>query len=104
MTIFAAINSAFVTDVDVNHIVEMSLTDASILFILDLSVNDNPGLIDLRVTENFIYALSSENGTTEAAITVLDVFGGQGKMIMMQHFGLETLDVGKNAQEMTALI
>ena len=104
MTISAAINSAFVTDVDVNHIVEMSLTDASILSILDLFTNGNSDFIDLRAAEHFIYALSSENDTTEAAITVLNVFDSQKKIIMMQHFRLETLDVRKNVQEMTALI
>src|SRR5205809_7967801 len=100
MTISAAINSAFVIDVNMNCIVEMSLTDISILFILDLSANDNSDLIDLKAAENFIYALSFENDITKAAITVLNVFDGQRKIIMMQHFKLETLDVRKNVQEM----
>jgi len=104
MTIFAAINNAFVIDVNVNCIVEISLTNISILSILDLSANDNSDFIDLKAAENFIYALSFENDTTEAAITVLNVFDNQRKIIMMQHFRLETLDVRKNVQEMTVLI
>ena len=82
----------------------MSLIDISILSILDLSANDNSDLIDLKAAENFIYALSPGNDTTKAAITVLNVSGSQEKMIMMQHFRLETLDVEKNAQEMAAII
>ena len=73
MTIFAAINNAFVTDVNVNCIVEISLTNISILSILDLSANDNSDFIDLKAAENFIYALSFENDTTEAKRSKIEI-------------------------------
>ncbi|KAB2110372.1 hypothetical protein AG0111_0g491 [Alternaria gaisen] len=102
-TISDATNSAFVTDVGVNRVVEMSLDDASIIKQLDLSANGDPGLIDLRTAGDFVYALSPGNGTTAAAITVLDVSGGQGSMKQVQHFGLSGM-AGKNAQGMAVLM
>ncbi|KAH8640751.1 hypothetical protein IG631_03692 [Alternaria alternata] len=102
-TISDATNSAFVTDVGVNRVVEMSLDDASIIKQLDLSANGDPGLIDLRAAGNFVYALSPGNGTTAAAITVLDVSGGQGSMKQVQHFDLSGM-AGKNAQGMAVLM
>ncbi|CAN9245528.1 unnamed protein product [Alternaria alternata] len=102
-TISDATNSAFVTDVGVNRVVEMSLDDASIIKQLDLSANGDPGLIDLRAAGDFVYALSPGNGTTAAAITVLDVSGGQGSMKQVQHFDLSGM-AGKNAQGMAVLM
>jgi hypothetical protein len=91
-----ATNTAFVTDVGTNRLVEMSLTDASIQNMIDLSANGDPGLIDLRAAGNFVYALSPGNGTTQAAITVVDA---TSKM-QVQHFSLQSLGAGKNAQGM----
>ncbi|TVY77199.1 hypothetical protein Focb16_v007389 [Fusarium oxysporum f. sp. cubense] len=80
--------SAFVTDVGRNRVVEMSLEDASVVSELDLTCNGDPGLIDLAASGNFLYALSPGNGTTQAAVTVLDVSGGSGSAKMVQHFEL----------------
>lgn len=102
-TISAATKSAFVTDVGMNRVVEMSLDDASIISQLNLTANGDPGLIDLRSAGSFIYALSPGNGTTPAAITVLDVSGGQGSMKMAQHFVLEGI-AGSTAQGMAVLL
>ena len=102
-TISDATNSAFVTDVGKNRVVEMSLKDASIIKQLDLSANGDPGLIDLRAAGDFVYALSPGNGTTNAAITVLDVSGGQGSMKQVQHFDLGCL-AGNTAQGMAVLM
>jgi hypothetical protein len=88
-TIADATKSAFVTDVGANRLVEMSIEDASIISQLDLAANGDPGLIDLKSAGDFIYALSPGNGTTDAAVTVVDVSGGQGSMKMAQHFGLD---------------
>ncbi|KIW16325.1 hypothetical protein PV08_06376 [Exophiala spinifera] len=99
-TISKKTGSAFVTDVGVNRLVEMSLTDASILSTTDLSANGDPGLIDLVAAGNFIYALSPGNGTTPAAVSVVDVSGGQGSAKLVQHFSLASMGVGKNAQGM----
>jgi hypothetical protein len=92
--------TAFVTDVAVNRLIEMSTSDASIIATYDLSANGDPGLIDLKAAGRFVYALSPGNGTTDAAVTVMDVSGGPGKAVMAQHFSLKALGVGKNAQGM----
>ncbi|KAI1610839.1 hypothetical protein EDD36DRAFT_304840 [Exophiala viscosa] len=102
-TISSVTNSAFVTDVGVNRVVEMSLTNASIIAETDLSANGDPGLIDLKAAGNFIYALSPGNGTTPAAITVLDVSGGQGSAKSIQHLTLTSMGVDKNAQGMAVV-
>jgi hypothetical protein len=103
VTISPATGTAFVTDVAVNRLVEMSLGDASVLSQLDLSANGDPGLIDLRAAGNFIYALSPGNGTTEAAVTVVDVSRGPRSATMVQHFGLGGV-AGRNAMGMAVLV
>ncbi|KAH0431547.1 3-carboxymuconate cyclase [Colletotrichum camelliae] len=92
-TFSKASNSAFVTDVGLNRVVEMSLTDASVKNIIDLSSNGDQGLIDLKAAGNFVYALAQGNGTTSAAVTVLDAV--QKKQV--QHLQLQNMGVGKNA-------
>jgi len=94
-----ATNTAFVTDVATNRLVEMSLADASIKGLIDLSANGDPGLIDLRAAGNFVYALSPGNGTTQAAVTVVDALSKK----QVQHFQLQELGVGKNAQGLALL-
>ncbi|KAI5926236.1 hypothetical protein F4810DRAFT_586381 [Camillea tinctor] len=99
VAISPATNTAFVTDVGVNRMVEMSLTDASIQGQVDLSANGDPGLIDLRAAGDFVYALSPGNGTTQAAVTVVNAMTKE----QVQHFQLQDLGVGKNAQGMALL-
>jgi hypothetical protein len=79
----------------------MSLGDAHIISQLDLSASGAAGLIDLKSAGNFVYALSAGNANTTAAITVLDVSGGQSSMKIAQHFGLA--GVGSTAQGMAVL-
>lgn len=95
--------SAFVTDVARNRVVEMSVTDASILSVTDLSATGAPGLIDLVAAGGAIYALSPGNGTTPSAVAVLDVSGGQGSAKLLQNFDVSSLRVGPNAQGMAVL-
>jgi hypothetical protein len=102
-TVSAATNSAFVTDVGTNRVVEMSLDNASIIMQLDLSANGDPGLIDLKSAGSFVYALSPGNGTTSAAVTVLDVSGGKGSMKVLQHFALDGM-ADKAAQGMAVMV
>ena len=102
-TISEATTSAFVTDVAMNRVVEMSLDDASIISQLDLSANGDRGLIDLKSAGSFVYALSPGNANTIAAITVLDVSGGKGSMKMAQHFGLAGI-TESTAQGMAVLV
>lgn len=104
-----ATNTAFVTDVGVNRLVEMSLKDASIKNVIDLAANGDPGLIDLRATGNLIYALSPGNliyalspgnGTTPAVVTVVDAVTKK----QVQHFHFSVNQYGKNAQGMALLM
>lgn len=99
VAISPATNTAFVTDVGVNHMVEMSLKDASILGETDLSANGDPGLIDLKAAGNMIYALSPGNGTTNAAVTVMDA----NAKTQVQHLDMASLGLDKNAQGMAVL-
>jgi hypothetical protein len=100
-TVSEATHSAYVTDPVVSRVVEMSLGDAHIISQLDLSASGAAGLIDLKSAGNFVYALSAGNANTTAAITVLDVSGGQSSMKIAQHFGLA--GVGSTAQGMAVL-
>ncbi|EAQ89269.1 hypothetical protein CHGG_05888 [Chaetomium globosum CBS 148.51] len=84
-----ATGTAFVTDFGVNRLVEMSVADAKVVSTLDLSANGDMGLTDVRVAGNFVYALAPGNGTTQSAITVVDVSGGPGSAVMVQHFSLD---------------
>jgi hypothetical protein len=104
VTISPATGTAFVTDVATNRIVEMSTTDATILGQTDLSANGDPGLIDLRAAGSFVYALSPGNGTTEAAVTVLDVGAGPGTARQVQHFQLGALGAGRNSMGLAVLV
>lgn len=99
VAISPATNTAFVTDVGVNHVVEMSLDDASILGETDLSANGDPGLIDLKAAGNMIYALSPGNGTTNAAVTVMDA----NSKMQVQHLDMASLGLDANAQGMAVL-
>ena len=99
-TVSKATKTAFVTDVAMNRIVEMSVTDAKILNTIDLSANGDPGLIDLQAAGNFIYALSPGNGTKSAAISVVDV---QSKK-QVQHFQAVGSSFGKDSMGMAVFM
>src|SRR3569833_1295794 len=104
VAISPATKTAFVTDVGVNRLVEMSTADAGIVATYDLSADGDPGLIDLKSAGRFVYAQSPGNGTTPAAVTVMDLAAGPGKAKMEQHFGLGALGAGKNSQGMAVLL
>ncbi|KAH7125942.1 hypothetical protein EDB81DRAFT_951373 [Dactylonectria macrodidyma] len=93
-------NSAFVTDVATNRLVEMSLQDASIMNIIDLSANGDPGLIDLKAAGQFVYALSPGTGATVPAVTVVDAPSKK----QVQHFELQALGASNRAQGMAILL
>lgn len=93
-TVSEATGTAFVTDVGVNRVVEMSVEDASVVGVVDLAAqNGDPGLIDLKAAGDFVYALAPGNGSSPAAVTVLDVSGGRGKTRMIQNFELTGMAV-----------
>jgi hypothetical protein len=95
-TISPATRSAFVADAAKDRLVEMSLDDASVLNVIDLGANGDPGNTDLRAAGNFVYALSPGNGTTPPAVTVVSAVSKE----QVQQFQLHSLGVTKNAQGM----
>jgi hypothetical protein len=103
-TISPLTKTAFVTDVGINRIVEMSLEDASIVSTIDLSKEvssaEDPGLIDLRAAGSFVYALSPGNGTSMAAISVVDIVSKK----LVQHATLGGIGVGSTAMGMAVLM
>ncbi|KAI2717499.1 hypothetical protein CBS147332_4379 [Penicillium roqueforti] len=74
-------------------ILEVRNDGSKILTILDLR-NGDPGLTDVRAIGHYVYALSPGNGTTVAAITVVDSFEGR----QIQHFELDKLGAGQRSQ------
>lgn len=97
-----ATDSVFVTDVAVPHVVEMSTKDASIISTTDLSSGGDPGFIDLKAAGSFLYVLSPGNQSSNAAIVVMDLSGGQGQAKAIQRFDLGN-QAGKNAQGIAVL-
>ncbi|KAL7937750.1 hypothetical protein V8C35DRAFT_293461 [Trichoderma chlorosporum] len=98
-TISPDTNTAWVADAASDRLVELSVTDASIQSITDLSANGDPGLIDLAAAGSFVYALSPGNGTTLPAVTVVDVRAKK----QVQHFQLKGLGASKNTQGVAIL-
>ncbi|CAI6092849.1 hypothetical protein V2G26_012151 [Clonostachys chloroleuca] len=96
-TCWATVNqrtgTGFVTDAVVNRLVEVSLADASVQSSIDLSANGDPGLLDLVSHGKYVYALSGGNGTTEAAIVVVDAISKK----QVQHQSLAYLGAGKSS-------
>lgn len=76
-TFSALTGTAFVTDVAVNHLVEIDPANGNIVNNLQLT-NGNPGMIDLVSKGRFVYTLSPGNATVGAAVTVFDIGGGRG--------------------------
>lgn len=98
-TLSPATNTAFVADAAVDRLVEMSTSNAAVLGQISLSADGDPGLIDLAAAGKYVYALSPGNGTTQAAVAVVDVLAKRE----VQHFQLQAEGVGKNAQGMAVL-
>lgn len=94
-TCWAAISmmtgTGFVTDVGVNHLVEVDLQTGENLMELE-SQNGNPGMIDLQASGSKIYALAPGNGTTPASVTVFDISGGSGQAQEVQNFPVQGAD------------
>lgn len=103
-TCWVAINhftqSAFVTDVGTPRIIEMSLDDASVLGELDMSNTGVGGLIDLKSSGKFVYALAPGDRNTK--VMVLDVHEGMQKAKVIQQFDASKF-VGSSAQGMAIL-
>ena len=95
-TISPLTKTAFVTDVAVNHLVEIDPGSGEIKHSVSLP-NANPGMIDLVAAGKMVYALSPGNGTTKAAVVVMDVSGRDIKQV--QNF--EVKGAGASSMGMT---
>ncbi|TVY43811.1 hypothetical protein LSUB1_G002161 [Lachnellula subtilissima] len=86
-TFSEATGTAFVTDVLVNHLVEIDPATGAIVT-ATAGATGNLGMIDLEGKGNFIYALAPGNttGGTAATVTVFDVSGGKGAAKVVQNF------------------
>ena len=102
VTISSTTNTAFVTDVGVPRIVEMSLDDASIVGELDLADTGAAGLIDLRAAGGMMYVLAGGGGNSSAQVLVMDA-KTSGSLSLMQAFDLGALGAGANSQGMAVL-
>ena len=100
-TVSSVTNSGFVTDVGVNHLVEMDLTTGALIKELNVT-NGNPGMIDLEAGGNFIYALSPGAANISSAVAVFDVSGGWGSAKAIQNFNPTGVNV--NAQGMALYV
>jgi hypothetical protein len=87
--------SVFVTDVNLNRLVELDAVNGEILSITNLPGQD-PGLVDLWVVDHFVYALSPGNGMTDAAVVVYDFDAEK----LVQRVSLEHLGAGPSAMGM----
>ena len=92
-------STAFITDVGVNHIVEVDPASGQIMQSTNLP-NANPGMIDLVAGGKMVYALSPGNGTIGCAVAVMDVSQRPAKLV--QNF--EPKGAGKSSQGMTAFM
>lgn len=84
----------FVTDVAKNRLIEANLATGAIVS-ETVPPNDNPGMIDLAVAGNHVYALSPGN---LASVVVFDISGGPGTAKAVQNFAVNGAD--KSAQGM----
>ncbi|KAK2766189.1 hypothetical protein FQN54_007705 [Arachnomyces sp. PD_36] len=94
--------TVFVTDVAVNHVVEIDPTDGSIVDDFHLT-NGNAGMIDLAAAGDFVYALAPGNATASPAIAVLDVSSGKGSAQEIQNYEVATV-MGGNPQGMAVYV
>lgn len=88
--------TAFVTDVAVNHIVEIDPAGGTILQSTTLP-NTNPGMIDLAAAGNFVYALSPKGKASGTNVVVLDISVKPAKQV--QSFAVQA--VGGSAMGLT---
>lgn len=82
--------STFVTDVAVNHLVEIDPTTGQIINNFN-STNGNSGMLDLAIDPEgaLVYAISPGNGSIGGQgtrVAVFDVSGGQGSIRDVQNF------------------
>ncbi|KUJ07344.1 uncharacterized protein LY89DRAFT_691807 [Mollisia scopiformis] len=97
-------STTFVTDVAVNHLVEVDPSSGQLITEFQ-SQNGNGGMIDLESDQEggLIFALSPGGGEVGAQgtnVVVFDVSGGKGSVTEMQNFAVQMGVAGGSAQGM----
>jgi hypothetical protein len=82
-TYSASTDTVYVTDGAVNRLIGIDLATGKVNSELALD-NGSRGMLDLAAAGDFVYALSV--GGEKAAITVLDVSGGNNAVKVVQNF------------------
>ena len=94
--------TAFVTDVGVNRLVEVDPTSGDLLQTTDVP-NSNPGMVDLVSAGNMVYALAPGNGSTPASVAVMRT-GKRGEPVtLVQTADLTVAGAGVRSQGMTIM-
>ena len=76
--------TAFLTDVGVNHLVEMDTKTGALIQVYNLTTPQT-GMIDLATAGKNIFALAP-SANTSTSVQVFDVSGGRGKAKQIQNF------------------
>lgn len=103
VTISAARNTAFVTNVGTPKLVEMSLKDASIVNTVDVSSTGAAGMIDLKAAGDFAYVLAPGTGQNKTHILVISAGADKQSAKAIQGFDTGPLGGGGTSQGMAIL-
>lgn len=101
VTISGKTRSAFVTDVGVPKIVEMDIKTSAIKGEIDVKGTKATGLIDLKASGNFLYALAPGKDKTPSQVIVVDISKGSKGAKVIQTVDVGKLGAGNNVQGMT---
>lgn len=99
VTISALTGTAFVTDVGAPRLVEMSTTDAAIIGEIDVASTGASGMIDLKASGKFVYALAPGTANN-SQILVMDISDGSKNAKVAQTFNLSSVGGGASSQGM----
>ena len=91
--------TGFVTDAAVNRLVEIDLVGGDIVQEY-YPPTPFPGMTDMAVSGNFLWALSAGNGTTPPSINTFDLSAGRGQAKFVSTFAIP--GVNANAQGLVA--
>lgn len=95
--------TVFVTDVGVNHLVEVDPASGDLLQSTSIP-NSNPGMIDLVSAGNMVYALAPGNGSTPASMAVM-MSAKKGEAVkLVQNVDLTVAGAGARSQGMAIMM
>ena len=94
--------TVFITDVGVNHLVEVDPASGDLLRSTTIP-NSNPGMIDLVSAGNMIYALAPGNGSTPASVAVMMTAKRGEAVKLVQNVDLTVAGAGARSQGMAIM-